>query len=173
MLGRKRLDIHGPIGRLVQAAATRPLFAPVVKRIMPPLDRGLARLTGGRFVLSQLLVPTLVLTTTGAKSGLQRTTPLATLPDPDGSFFVVGSNFGGGAHPGWSANLLKTPSGTVAFHGETFTVEAQLLDESQKQDVWPRLRAVWPVYDDYVARSGRDLRVFKLVPRLPRGAGQA
>lgn len=162
---RRRFDIHGPVGRVLQRAAGTALFAPVAKRVMPPLDRGLSRLTGGRFVLSQLLVPTLVLTTTGAKSGLPRTTPLATLPDADGSFFVVGSNFGGGAHPGWSANLLKTPTAGVVFHGATFEVEAHLLDESERQAVWPRLLAVWPVYDDYVARSGRELRVFRLVPR--------
>ena len=145
MARRKRFDIHGPVGQVVQRAAAKPLFAQIVKRVMPPLDRRLSQLTGGRFVLSRLLVPTLVLTTTGAKSGLKRTTPLATLPDADGSFFVVGSNFGGGAHPGWSANLLATPKATVVFHGATFDVDAHLLDETQKQAVWPRLRAVWPV----------------------------
>lgn len=169
----RRLDIHGPIGALVQGAATRPLFAPVVKRVMPHLDRGLSRLTRGRFVLSQLLVPTLVLTSTGAKSGLVRTTPLATLPDADGSFFVVGSNFGGGTHPGWSANLLKSPTATVVFRGRSVEVDAHLLDEHEKSTVWPRLREVWPVYDDYVAKSGRDLRVFRLVPRPPQADSQA
>ncbi|MGB8651841.1 MAG: nitroreductase family deazaflavin-dependent oxidoreductase [Mycobacteriales bacterium] len=157
------LSVEGPVGRAVQRVAGLPFFAGVAGRVMPPVDRGLSRLTGGRLAVSQLLVPTLVITTTGAKSGLPRTTPLATLPDGD-AFYVVGSNFGGGAHPGWSANLLKTPEATVTYRGRTTAVRAHLLDEQEKAAVWPRLLKIWPTYDRYVERSGRNLRVFRLDP---------
>lgn len=158
-----RFNAAGPVGSLVRRTVGHHRLSRVTLAVMPTVDRGLSRLTGGRFVASQLLVPTLVLHTTGAKSGLPRTSPLATLAG-DGGWYVVGSNFGGGSHPGWSANLLVHPQATVVHGGRTTPVLARLLDEQQKAAVWPRLRAVWPAYDDYVARSGRDLRVFHLLP---------
>ena len=43
-------------------------------------------------------------------------------------------------------------------------MHAHLLDESDTAAAWPRLIRIWPVFDRYVERSGRDLRVFRLVP---------
>ncbi len=160
----KRFDVQGPVGKLAQRTAAHPRLAPITARVMPRIDRTFSFLTGGRFLPSQMLVPTLVLTTTGAKTGQARTSPLATLPDGE-AFYVVGSNFGGGKHPGWSANLLKTPQAKVSFHGRTRQMTARLLSGQEKAEVWPRLKLIWPAYDDYVARSGRDLRVFRLEPQ--------
>lgn len=162
-----RLDVNGVVGRAIQKAASHAAFAPVASQVMPRLDRVVSRLTKGHFVPSQLLVPALVLTTTGAKSGLQRSTPLATLPEGDGVWYVVGSNFGGTSHPGWSANLRTTPSGTVTFRGKTYDVDAHLLDDDERAAVWPKLRAVWPTYDRYIEMAGgRELRVFRLTRRI-------
>jgi deazaflavin-dependent oxidoreductase (nitroreductase family) len=157
------LSVTGPVGRAVQALARRPGFSVVALRLAPRLDRLVGRLSGGRFVVSQLLVPTLVLTTTGARSGLPRESPLATLVDGE-DFYVVGSNFGTDRHPAWTANLLKDPRASVTYRGRRVEVVAHLLSEQEKAQVWPRLLAVWPTYDTYVERSGRDLRVFRLSP---------
>ena len=159
------VDVNGPVGRVVQKVAASRGFAPVARHVVPRVDRVLNRVTGGRFVLSALLVPSLVLTARGAKSGELRETPLATLPEDDGSFLVVGSNFGQPRHPAWTANLLANPGATVTFAGRTFPVRAQLLEGEQRAQAWPRLTQVWPVYDRYVEMSGRELRVFRLVPR--------
>ena len=158
------LSVTGPVGRFVQSLARRKAFSFVALRIAPGVDRFVSRVSGGRFVLSQLLVPTLMLTTTGAKSGLPRESPLATLVDGD-AFYVVGSNFGTDKHPAWSGNLLANPQATVAFGGRRREVTARLLDEQEKAAIWPRLLTVWPTYDTYVERSGRVLRVFRLEPR--------
>ena len=139
-------------------------FRAVGPKVVPPLDRFLSRVTGGRVVLSGAMVPSLVLETTGAKSGQRRTTPLACLPEDDGSFLVVGSNFGRERHPAWTANLKANPGATVTFRGRTIQVTAALLEAEDKAAVWPRLTAVWPNYDRYTEVSGRDLRVFRLVP---------
>lgn len=160
----KRIDVEGPIGRFVQSLARRKRFQATAGRVVPPLDRWVSRLTRGKYLLSQFLVPTLVLTTTGAKSGLPRESPLATLVDGD-AWYVVGSNFGGDKHPAWSGNLLKQPEATVTFAGRTVPVRARLLSDEEKAAVWPRLLTVWPTYDAYVERSGRNLRVFRLEPR--------
>ena len=159
-----RVDVHGPVGRTVQRVAGSRGFAPVAKHVVPRVDRVINRLSGGRFVLSALLVPSLVLTARGAKTGEQRTTPLATLPEDDGSFLVVGSNFGQPRHPAWTANLLAKPEASVTFQGRTIAVRAHLLEGEERAEAWPRLTQVWPVYDRYVELSGRDLRVFRLVP---------
>ena len=157
------VDVNGPVGRVVQKVAASPAFVLVGKHVVPPLDRALNRLTSGRFVVSALLAPSLVLTARGAKSGQPRVTPLVTLPDDDGSFLVVGSNFGQPRHPAWTGNLLTNPEASVTYRGATFPVRAQLLTGEERARIWPRLTRIWPVYDRYAERSGRELRVFRLV----------
>lgn len=160
------VSVQGPVGRAVQKVAGSPAFAKVGSKVVPPLDRVVSKLTGGRFVLSQAMVPSLVLRTTGRKTGQPRETPLATMP-VDGGFLVVGSNFGKEHHPAWTANLLASPSATVVFRGRRIPVEAHLLTAEEKAGVWPQLTTMWPTYDRYVERSGRDLRVFRLSEKAP------
>ena len=157
-------DPNGRVARAVQAMAGSAAFSKVGPKVVPHLDRALTKLTGGRFVLSQAIVPSLTLHTTGARSGQPRQTTLACLPE-DGGWYVVGSNFGRESHPAWTANLLAHPDAAVTFKGERTEVQARLLDPDEKAAVWPRLLEVWPTYDRYVERSGRDLRVFRLDPR--------
>ncbi|MEU8797584.1 nitroreductase/quinone reductase family protein [Spirillospora sp. NPDC048819] len=152
----------GPVFHRVSGAEW---FSKVGPKVVPPVDRTLHRLTGGRFLLGQLLVPSLVLTTTGAVSGLSRQTPLACLPDDDGGFYVVGSNFGREKHPAWTGNLIKNPKAEISFQGRTVPVAAHLLDDAERIEIWPRLIQVWPVYDQYVERTTRQLRIFHLTPR--------
>ena len=156
-------DVDGPVGRAMQKMATSSWFRKVGPKVVPPMDRVLNRLTGGRVVVSSLLVPSMVLTTTGRKSGEPRACPLACMPDGDG-WFVVGSNFGRDHHPAWTGNLIAEPRATVTYRGATVPVEAVLLDDTAKAEVWPRLVALWPAYDTYVEVSGRNIRVFRLAP---------
>jgi deazaflavin-dependent oxidoreductase (nitroreductase family) len=156
-----RMRIDGPIGRATQKVAGSPLFAKVAPPILTPLDRLVHRISRGRFMLSRGMVPTLMLTTTGAKSGRPRTVPLACIPDGD-TIYLVGSNFGREHHPAWTGNLLKTPRAEVSYDGDTFAVEARRLSDDEKAAVWPKVLEIWPTYDRYVARSGRNLRVFRL-----------
>ena len=141
--------------------ATTRAFAATGGKIFPPIDRALNRITGGRVVLSASLVPSLVLTTTGRKTGQPRRAPMATLPTDDG-FLVVGSNFGKEHHPAWTANLLAEPKAVVTFKGQTIPVVARMLGPDEKAKVWPDLLEIWPAWTSYTERSGRDLRVFKL-----------
>lgn len=148
---------------IAQRLGRRPTVARISSRVMPPLDRIVHRLTRGRTTLSTLLFPTLMLTTTGRRSGLPRRQPLLYVRDGE-AFVVVGSNFGQAAHPAWSANLLADPHAVVEVLGRRVEVRARLLDAEAKQRLWPQLVRVWPGFDDYVQRSGRDIRVFALEP---------
>lgn len=155
------MRVNGPMGRLMQRMAGSSWFAKVAPPIITPLDRFLHKVTGGRVISSRGLLPSLMLTTTGAKTGQARDVPLACIPDGD-VIYLVGSNFGREKHPAWSGNLIKTPRADVSFGGERFAVEAEHLSDEQKAAVWPKLVAVWPTYDRYVHNSGRNLRVFRL-----------
>jgi deazaflavin-dependent oxidoreductase (nitroreductase family) len=137
-------------------------FAKAGPRVVPPLDRALSRASGGRLMMSRLMLPCAVVTTTGRKSGLPRESPLAAIP-LDGDLYVVGSNFGREHHPAWSWNLIADPAAMVSFDGETYPARAHLLDDDEKRRTWPALIERWPLFDQYVDRSGRDLRVFRLV----------
>lgn len=155
------LDPDSRLGRGVQAMAGSRWFAKVGPRVVPHIDRALNRLFGGRVLMSSMMLPCAVVTTTGRRSGLPRESPLASVP-LDGCLYVVGSNFGRPNHPAWSWNLLDDPHAQVSFRGEHFPVEAELLDTEDKANTWPRLTERWPLFDQYVQRSGRDLRVFRL-----------
>ena len=156
--------LQGVLTPAARRLASAPWFARIGPRVVPPLDRVLHRVSGGRILLPQIILPSLVLTTTGARSGLPRRTPLICMPEPDGSFVVVGSNFGRDHHPAWTGNLLHTPAAEVGYEGRRIPVTAHLLEGSERADVWPRLTRIWSVYDIYVARAGRELRVFRLTP---------
>lgn len=153
-----------PLSRAMRKMATSPAFRKVGPKVVPPLDRFVHHLSRGRLSVSGAIVPSLVLTTIGRKSGEARETPLACVPAVQGGWYVVGSNFGREAHPAWTGNLIAEPAATVVHHHTTSPVRARLLTDAEKADVWPSLVAVWPAFDDYVEISGRNLRVFHLEP---------
>jgi deazaflavin-dependent oxidoreductase (nitroreductase family) len=161
MSGRTLQTVLKPVA---QRLASAPWFARIGPRVVPPLDRALHRISGGRLLLPQLVLPSIVLTTTGSRTGLPRQTPLICLPEDDGSFVIVGSNFGREGHPAWTGNLLRQAKAEVSYRGRTIPVTAELLEGADRAEVWPRLIRVWSVYDTYVERAGRKLRVFRLTP---------
>jgi deazaflavin-dependent oxidoreductase (nitroreductase family) len=156
--------IQRTLGPVFQRISGSAWFATVGPHIVPPLDKALHRISGGRFLLGQALLPVLMLTTTGAVSGRPRQAPLACLPEPDGGWIVVGSNFGRGEHPAWTGNLLEHPKAEVSFRGRDTPVTAHLLEGTERAEIWPRLLQIWPVYDTYMQRAGRELRIFRLAP---------
>ncbi len=150
---------------LIQRVSSHPAFAVVAPHVLPVLDRAMARLTGGRVLLGAPVLSSALLTTVGARSGRRRQTPLAAMPGPDGTFVLVGSNFGRPGHPAWSANLLRHPQARINVRGRDIPVTATLLRGAERQAVWAELLRFWPPYATYAARVDRELRVFRLTPR--------
>ncbi|MER5546861.1 nitroreductase family deazaflavin-dependent oxidoreductase [Streptomyces sp. NPDC002589] len=149
--------------RLVQRVSATRAFAKVAPHVVPALDRSVHRLTGGRFLLSARMLPGVVLTSTGARSGLPRRTPLACMPEADGkSWILVGSNFGRTAHPAWTHNLLAHPDASISWKGRDVRVTARLLEGRERAAVWTALLAFWPPYATYQARVDREIRLFRL-----------
>ena len=144
--------------------AASDLFAKIAPKVVPPADRFVHKISGGRILLGEMLMPSLLLTSTGAKSGQLRESPLATIPYR-GNTLVIGSNWGGKKHPAWSYNLIANPDASISLHGKEIDVRAELLTSDEKAVAWPEIVSTWPPFDKYVERSGRDLRVFRLVER--------
>lgn len=143
---------------------------PLVHHVVVPLDRRIFKATKGRMSLTHLgsslkrrAMQDLLLTTTGAKSGKQRSTPVLFL-DHDGGFVIVGSRYGTEAHPHWTANLLATPQATVLVRGQELRVNARRLSQQDVEDLWPRLLEIYPNWADYRERTDREFRAFHLTP---------
>ncbi len=153
--------LFGPVFQKVSGAGW---FSKVGPKVVPGLDRALHRLTGGRVMLAQSLVPSLYLTTIGARSGQERVSPLLCMPEEGGTWIVVGSNFGREKHPAWTGNLLKTPEARVEYRKRAYQVIGTLLEGEERARVWARLNEVWPVYNRYQDRVDRELRIFRLTP---------
>ncbi|WP_022884826.1 nitroreductase family deazaflavin-dependent oxidoreductase [Glaciibacter superstes] len=150
----------------LRAALARAMLSRPARRIgpafIPGLHLRLFHLTRGRFELSRLVVPSLVLYTVGARTGARRETPLLCCPEPGGTLLVADSNFGRDFHPGWSANLLAHPHAQISRRGHRRAVTAELLEGPQRELAWTRLEGIWPGYREYERTANRQFRVFRL-----------
>jgi deazaflavin-dependent oxidoreductase (nitroreductase family) len=153
------------IVRSVIAPLTRTrLFRRTAPSWMPRLERVVKRVSGGRVQLSGLLVPSLVLHSTGAKSGLERDTELMYTPDGHGRAIVAGTSFARAEHPAWTYNLLAHPDAWISVRGRRLPVRATLVAAADRDAAWRRIQAQWPGYRAYERISGRTVRLFLLQP---------
>ncbi|MFE5189490.1 nitroreductase family deazaflavin-dependent oxidoreductase [Streptomyces sp. NPDC056628] len=160
---------HAVVHAVQKLSATRG-FARAAPHVVPALDRAVHRLTRGKVLPSALMLPGVVLTSTGARSGLPRRTPLACVPEAGGrSWLLVGSNFGRPGHPAWTHNLLAHPDAEIDWKGRTVPVTAALLAGEEREAAWRAAVALWPPYAAYQARVDRRIRLFRLTPRSQVG----
>ncbi|GAA3103993.1 nitroreductase family deazaflavin-dependent oxidoreductase [Streptomyces rectiviolaceus] len=103
----------------------------------------------------------LILTTTGRKSGEQRSTPLIYRPHGD-AVLVVASNGGADAPPLWYRNLEADPEVQVQVKGDRFTARARTATPEEKPDMWRTMAATWPAYDEYQTKTDREIPVVVL-----------
>ena len=150
---------------LRRLGASRPgswLFA----RILHHIDRPVYRLTRGRHTFASLLsgLPVVMLTTTGARSGLPRSVPVLGLPTEDG-LAVIASNFGQERHPAWYHNLRAHPDGEVRVDGVTRRFLAREAEGAERERIWQAGLAVYPGFSQYESRAtARRIAVFLLDP---------
>ncbi|WP_327324310.1 nitroreductase family deazaflavin-dependent oxidoreductase [Streptomyces sp. NBC_01210] len=151
--------------RLVQKVSSTRAFARIAPHFVPALDRAVHRLTRGKVLLSAQMLPGVVLTARGAKSGLPRVTPLACMPEESGDWILIGSNFGREGHPAWTANLIEHPEAEVSWRGRDVLVRARLLEGEERERAWRAALTFWPPYATYQSRVKREIRVFRLSRR--------
>jgi len=106
----------------------------------------------------------LLLTTTGRTSGEQRTTPLIHRTDGD-RWVVVASKGGAAEHPDWYRNLLADPQATIEVQADSVPVVATSAAGDERARLWSAMTEVWPGYDDYQAKTDREIPVVVLSRR--------
>ena len=106
-------------------------------------------------------VATLILTTTGRRSGEARSTPLIYGEHGNG-YLVVASNGGAPEHPSWYLNVLEHPEVTVQVKGDRFAARARPAGSEEKPELWQRMASIWPAYNDYQGKTDREIPVVVL-----------
>ncbi len=107
------------------------------------------------------LVPCLLLTTTGRRSGEKRTSPLFYGTAGD-AYVLIGSKGGADTHPGWYLNLRANPVVEVQVGREQFTVRAREATGKEREQLFEQMAQMAPPYRDYQKKTKRELPVVML-----------
>jgi deazaflavin-dependent oxidoreductase (nitroreductase family) len=119
------------------------------------------RETGGEVGYLWNGVPTLLLTSTGRRTGQARTSALIFARDGD-DYLVVASKAGMPNHPVWYLNLQANPQAKIQVKADEFAVVARTASAEEKPRLWKIVTGVWPNYDVYQSRTERDIPVVVL-----------
>jgi deazaflavin-dependent oxidoreductase (nitroreductase family) len=122
------------------------------------------RANGGRVGSPLAGTPVLLLHHIGARSGIERVTPLVYRPHGDGRYVIVASNGGSPTHPGWYHNLKANPVVEVEVGTETFTACAQELEATAHHPLWSELVAASASLREYQAKIARRIPMLMLTP---------
>ena len=114
---------------------------------------------GGRFAGKTLLL----LHTKGAKSGEERTNPVAYVRD-NGRYVVIASKGGAPTNPDWYYNLLANPLVTVEVGTEQFQARATVTDEPERTRLYEKMIEMMPSFADYRIKTRRKIPVMVLTP---------
>lgn len=106
----------------------------------------------------------LLLTTIGNKSGEAHTTPLIHRTD-SGNYVIVASKGGAPEDPAWFKNMQAHPDADVQVHADHVPVRMTIAEGAERARLWDDMVAVWPAYEEYAAKTEREIPVVVLVPR--------
>ena len=122
------------------------------------------RTNGGKVSEPFEHTPLLLLTTTGAKSGERRITPMGYIPGGD-RLIVIASNGGAPTHPDWYHNLVAHPEVTVEVGTETFDAIAVVTEDSERDWLWNKGVELYPHLAEYQAKTTSQIPVIALSRR--------
>ena len=128
------------------------------------LDQLITKITAGTrsFAGTVTGVPTVILTTKGAKSGEPRTVAVYGIPHPDG-LALIASNWGGAKHPARYHNLKTNPEATVSVDGDTWHATARPATPRERDEIWAKGVEMYPGWAKYEVRAGdRHIEAFVL-----------
>jgi deazaflavin-dependent oxidoreductase (nitroreductase family) len=135
--------------------------SPVSKWINNMMIRRARRKPGGRF----MGMDTLVLTTTGAKTGQRRETLLGWFPDGDDAWLIVASFGGNAKNPAWYHNIAAHPDQVeIAVGGRKVKVTPVQLSAAEREAAWQRITAAQSRYSGYATKTDRDIPIIRLTP---------
>jgi len=109
--------------------------------------------------------PTVILTTRGRRSGKVRKTPLMRV-EHDGVYAIVASMGGAPKHPVWYLNVIASPLVTLRDGAAVYEMRAREVHGEEKARWWARAVAAWPPYEEYQAKTDREIPVVVLEPAV-------
>jgi deazaflavin-dependent oxidoreductase (nitroreductase family) len=128
-------------------------------RALFDLNRGLYRLLRGRGMSRSLLL----LTTVGARSGEERTTPLVYFRDGEGAWLIIASSGGAARHPDWYVNLARNPDRVwIEIGDRRIRVRPESLKGAEREDRWRRITARARQFAGYQSETDREIPVVRL-----------
>jgi len=108
----------------------------------------------------------LILTTVGARSGVERTNPVGWWPGPDGSWLIVAAANGAARNPAWYHNIAAHPGNVqIEIDGRTIGVAAEQLHGAERAQAWQEISTAAPRFAQYQRKTDRELPVIRLSPR--------
>ena len=140
----------------------RARYAAFTQALIDDIRAHHGQVTSGPFAGRQVLL----LTTTGARSGLPRLAPLS-YSRAGARYVIVASKRGEPANPGWYHNLRAHPEVTVEAGGETFRARASVAEGAERDRLYAAHAALFPVFEDYQRATARIIPVV-LLERLAR-----
>jgi len=140
------------------------LGAVLILKVASRIDPFLLRKTGGRLSTGHLIgYPTLLLTTTGSKSGLPRSVTLLHAHDGD-RIVLIASRGSTHKHPAWYNNLKANPQAEVLLHGYSGTYHAYEAEGEEQERLWQIASGNYGGYNSYQSRTDRQIPVMVLTP---------
>jgi deazaflavin-dependent oxidoreductase (nitroreductase family) len=158
------LDPPNALQRVVQRIGSTAVGSRIFAAVLPRLDPVVYRLSGRRMTLPSLLagLPVLMVTTTGARSGLERTAPLVGIP-LDSDIALIGTNFGQASTPAWVYNLDAQPAGSIGYGERSVRFVARRLSGDEAETALAAGAEFYAGYAAYRERiRGREVAVFLL-----------
>lgn len=131
-------------------------------KLIMSLATFLYRISGGRIGGKMQGGDVLLLTTTGRKTGKQRTLPLIYIMN--GPAYVLTASAGGARNPGWFFNLRDNPRAVIQVRDKQINVVAEVADKEKKRELWARLVAKIPSYETYQQKTTREFPMAILHP---------
>jgi deazaflavin-dependent oxidoreductase (nitroreductase family) len=160
---------YNPFHSVMQKIAASPPGSWFYARTLHHFDRIFFRLSGGHMTMTNLVagLPLVIITTTGAKSGLPRTLPLACIRDESDptTFALIASNWGQQHYPAWYFNLKANPRAMCSIAGETGEYTAHEATSEEYARFWQYASDTYAGYPLYKQRvSGRNIPIMVMTP---------
>ncbi len=135
----------------------------VLGKVITETHAAIYRASGGKVAGQMFNSPVLLLTTTGRKTGKERTTPLMCIEDGQ-DLVIIASNGGAPYHPAWYLNLRANPEARVLVKDRNLRVTAEEARGEERRRLFARLVEMYPGYEDYQRRTEREIPVVVLHP---------
>jgi deazaflavin-dependent oxidoreductase (nitroreductase family) len=165
-----RTELHyspglaNPVQRGLQVVGETKAGSWLFQKTLYRLDRPLYRWTDGKVTVPGIAIgiPVILLTTTGAKSGLPRTMPVMGVPVGD-SIAIMGTNYGQPKAPAWVFNLEAAPKATVTWRDRSIPVTARPATDDEREKAWTNATRLYRGFGEYRKRiTERPVRIFVL-----------